>query len=205
VTLDLRSHHFQAAVSPSVETEKYSSMCLQFFLEALEHRKEVRLLDLGPVCEENIQFFARRIDKLFICDMFIRLDRGRRSGQSCSLALEQLNYPPETFDGILLWDLIDRFDREEARNLVQLCYRWLKPGGIVMLLASGKRDMLSKVSSFVITEGFLVHLRVQHHLDLRVYSRQNRELLELLGPLTLAKSYMYRNGLREFILRRNDN
>jgi hypothetical protein len=199
------AHHSQAAVSPSVETEKYSSMCLQFFLETLERRKEVRLLDLGPVCEENIQFLARRIDKLFICDMFIRLDRGGRSGQRCNLALEQLNYPPETFDGILLWDLIDRFDREDARNLARLCYRWLKPGSMVMLLALGQRDVLSKVSSFVITEGFLVHLRVQHHLDLPVYSRQNRELLELLGPLTVAKSYMNRNGVRELILRRSDN
>jgi hypothetical protein len=133
------------------------------------------------------------------------LDRVGRSGRPCSLALEELNYPPETFDGILLWDLIDRFDREEARNLARLCYRWLKPGGMVMLFAFGQRDMLSKVSSFVITEGSLVHLRVQHHLDLPVYIRQNRELLELLGPLTVAKSYMNRNGLRELIFRRGDS
>ena len=198
-------HHSQAAVSPSVETEKYSSMCLQFFLETLERRRQVRLLDLGPVCEENIQFFARRIDKLFICDMFIRVDRARRRDQPSSVALQHLGYPPEIFDGILLWDLIDRFDREEARKLGQLCCSWLKPGGMVMLFALGQQGMPSKVSSFVITEGSLVHLRVQHHLDLPMHSRQNRELLELLGPLAPAKSFMYRNGLREFILRRSDN
>ncbi|MEJ2724389.1 MAG: class I SAM-dependent methyltransferase [Deltaproteobacteria bacterium] len=197
--------HSQAALSASVETEKYSSMCVQFFLETLKQRSKVRLLDLGPVCEENIEFFARRIDKLFICDMFIRLDRARRHGQPCSLASRHLNYPSEMFDGILLWDLIDRLDREEARSLAQLCYRWLRPGGMVMLFAVGQQGMPLKVSSFVMTERFLVHLRVQHHLDLPVYGRQNRELLELLGPLTLAKSFMYRSGLREFILRRSDN
>jgi len=199
------AHNSQAAVSPSLETEKYSSMSLRFFVETMERRSEVRLLDLGPVCQENIHFFAHRINKFFVYDMFIRLDRARRSGQPCSLVLQNLDYPSEMFDGILLWDLIDRFDREEAWNLAQLCYRWLKPGGMVMLFALGQRGMPSKVSSFVITEAFLVHLRVQDHLDLPMYGRQNRELLELLSPLTLAKSFMYRNGLREFILRRSDN
>jgi hypothetical protein len=179
----------------------YTSSVLHLFVQAIEHCQEPQALDLGPVCGENIDFFAHRVQRLYVCDMFIRIDRNRRKGVPLSWALRQLDYPRQSFDGILLWDLADRLNDREAKGLVELCRNMLKPGGIVTVFVLGVRSLLDTVSSFVIGDGLRLHLRPQPHLDLPLHIRQNREVLSLFTPFTPVRSFIYRNGLREFLFR----
>ena len=86
------------------DLDGYESMMLKLYLETLaKQNQDLHVLDMGPVCEENIMFFSKRVKKLFICDMFIRMDRRRRKGKSTSSILNHLDYPANSFHGIHFW------------------------------------------------------------------------------------------------------
>jgi hypothetical protein len=177
----------------------YASNVLRLFIEDLERRPETQVLDVGPVCGENISFFARRVKRLYICDMFLRLDRDRRKGLCPGNVWQYLDYPPQSFDGILLWELVDRLEDYEAQRLIGLCSTLMKPNGKVVVFVLGEQEVPTAVNSFVIGDGLRVYQRPQPHLDLPMRRRQNRDVLSMMTPFKAVKSFIYRNGLREFL------
>ena len=52
----------------------YTSVLLQRYVEILEKSSMAQVLDIGPVCEENITYFAQRVKRFHVCDMFLRLN-----------------------------------------------------------------------------------------------------------------------------------
>jgi hypothetical protein len=186
-----------------VKTVDYSSNVLQLFIEGLDAHPTAQVLDLGPVCQENIRFFARRVKRLYVCDMFIRLERCLGKGDPVDRIWHELDYPPESFDGILIWELADRLDDGEVRALVKLCYTLLKPGGMAFVLVLGEQAARLGVNSFVIGQDFKVRLRSQYHLHLPIRSRQNRDILAMMTPLKPAKSFICRPGFMEFLFIRD--
>lgn len=180
----------------------YTSNILQLFTENLERQPKGQVLDLGPVCQENIMFFTSRVKKLYVCDMFSRMVRCLEKGNSVSQIWEHLDYPPECFDGILLWELADRLDEQEVNTLVELCYKFLKPGGMIVMFVLGEQAATSVVNAFVIRDDYRVSLRPQSHLNLPLCDRQNRDVLAMMAPLSPVKSYVSRHGLREFLFKR---
>jgi len=178
-------------------------MILPMFVNGLKQRQETQMLDVGPICSENINFFARRVKRLYVCDMFVRLEQERRKGLPPNRAWQHLDYPSESFDGIILWDLGNRLDDKDMARMVKLCHTMVKPMGMVMISALGEQEVTPAVNSFVIGDEFQVYLRTQPHLDLRFHGRQNRDVIDLLSPFTAIKSFIYRNGLREFLFQRD--
>ena len=180
----------------------YSSNALELFMEHLQQRPKRDLLDVGPVCQENIRFFANRVKKLYVCDMFIRLDRSLREGSPVYQIWDKLDYPPESFDGILLWELADRLDDPDVKGLVTLCHTLLRSGGMAMIVVLGEQSGSSAVNAFVVGQNYRVHLRPQPHLHLPLRSRQNRDVLSMMAPFIPAKSFICRPGFMEFLFRR---
>ena len=193
------------ADDPEVAPEPFvfTSMILPLFINNLKQRQESQMLDVGPVCSENINFFARRVKRLYVCDMFLRLGQDRRKDIASNHAWQHLDYPPESFDGIILWDLGNRLDNKDVTRMVELCHTMVKPMGMVMISVLGEQEVIPVVNSFVIGDDFQVYLRPQPHLNLHFHSRQNRDVLALFSPFTSVKSFIYRNGLREFLFQRD--
>ncbi len=161
-----------------------------------------QILDVGSVCPENIDFLARRVKRLCVCDMFFHLIRGARNGPHPARMWERLDYPKESFDGILLWDLMDRLEDHDAEEVAKRCYNMAKPDGMVMMLAQGERTAQKKLNTFVISDDSRVYLRPKQDVELPLYMRRNRQIMDLLDPFTLMTSFIYRNGTREFLFRR---
>jgi hypothetical protein len=180
----------------------YSSALLQAYIENLKQGQALEVLDLGPVCEENIRFFAQQVKRHYVCDMFIRLDRTRRKRIPLKNLWSHLDYPPHSFKGILLWDLVDHLDDNDVDNLTELCHLMLKPGGLLMANTFEERSAPEFVYSYVIQDNYRITFRPQHHLDLPWYYRSNRQLTSLLATFRLVKSFLYRNGVREFLFQR---
>ncbi len=180
----------------------YTSHSLAFILQELGDRPETQALDLGPVCSENIDFFARRVGSLFVCDFFLRMDRHVRGASETEDPWQDLDYGPERFDCIFLWDLLDRLEDQDARHMMNLCYSLSKAGGLVMVCAFNDQSAQRGVDAFVVSNGFQITFRAQPHLNLPPRTRQNRDMMDLLTPYSLVKSFIYRNGVLEFLLRR---
>ena len=180
----------------------YRSTLLQAYIENLKQGRALEILDLGPVCEENIMFFAQQVRRHYVCDMFIRLDRTRRKRLPLKHLWNHLDYPRHSFKGILLWDLVDHLDGHDVAKLTELCHLMLKPGGLLMANTFEERSAPGFVFSYVIQDNFGITFRPQHHLDLPWYYRSNRELISMLATFRLVKSFIYRIGVREFLFQR---
>jgi len=197
-SLAISAHH--PWEDTSLEPDPASNV-VRLFLEGLKEEGEV--LDVGPVCGENISFFAQRVKRLYVCDMFLRLDQERRKSLPISWVWQHLDYPPQSFDGILLWNLIDCLDDNEVGRLVELCHNIVRSGGMVMVFVLAEQAIRTVVNSFVIGEGIQLDLRPQPHLDIPFHIRQNREVLALLAPFIPIKSFIYQKGLRQFLFQRD--
>ncbi len=179
----------------------HTSNVLKVFTERVKRSQNAQLLDLGPVCGENINFFAKRVKRLFVCDMFLHLDLACRRGLPTSNVWQHLDYPPLSFDGIMLWGLIDYLDDTEVRKLLDLCNTMLKPSGTLLAVFQDEFTITSTTNSYVISDNFEVYLRPQPHLSLSLRTRHNRALLTIVAPFTPIKSFVSRDGIREILLR----
>ncbi len=194
---------FLRGAKPEVVTADYTSMSLPLFVDHLEQSPEAQMLDIGPVSGNNISFFTQYSKKLYICDMFSHLDKICRQGLPLAHLWSHMDYPPQTFEGILLWDMGDHLEDPDLAKLVELCLSLVKPGGLIMLLAQEEQPNLSPVTAFVIKNNFTLSLRPQPHLSLPFNYRHNRDVIAKMSPFTMIKSFIYRTGLREFLFRRD--
>jgi len=180
----------------------YKSTILKEFVDTLERLKDAQTLDLGPVCQENITFFAQRMDRHYVCDMFLRSKQEKHKGLHPGGGWKQLDYPDRNFDGIQLWDLCDHLEDDNVNRLVAQCYAMLRATGLLMLMAFEKKPVSSIVNTFVIGQDYRVDIRPQPHLEPAWNIRHNRALTSLLSKFTIVRSFRYHSGIREFLLKK---
>ncbi len=193
--------HGYSNTGPSVAD--YTSMVLQMYLETLEQSSMAQLLDVGPICEENIMFFAQCVKRFYVCDMFLRMNRCRRESLPPEKVWEHLDYAPHGFHGINLWDFIDHLNDNEAVRLVKLCHTLLKPKGMMIVISFEEHSAPTQINSFVTHDSYRLSFRPQNHLSLPWYYRNNRALTNMLSAFSSVKSFLYRNGVREFLCQRD--
>lgn len=181
----------------------YTSMMLKMYVENLAQPSVAQILDVGPVCKENIMYFVQRVKRLHICDLFLRLNRNRHKGLSIEKVQEHLDYKPGSFDGINLWDFIDHLNNDEINRWVRLCHTLLKPRGLMIVTSFEKQWAPSQIHSFVMQDGYQITFRLQNHLDLPRHYYSNRIITSILSEFQMVKSFIYRNGVREFLCRRD--
>lgn len=187
---------------PESNPVEYTSKVLQLLAVTFKKHRDFLVLDVGPVCNENIDFFARRAKRVYICDLFARLAQDRRKGLKPDSVRRYLDYAPDSFDVINLWDLVDHLDDDEAKRLTEICCNMLRPNGQLFVTAFEKQAASREVNAFIIKKNFRLSLRPQPRLDLSWRYRHNRALISLLRPLFVAKSFCYRSGIREFLFQR---
>ena len=180
----------------------YNSTILKEFVDALERLGDAQTLDVGPVCQENITFFAERMARHHVCDMFSWLKRENDKELRTGDEWKYLDYPERNFDGIQLWDLCDYLKDADMVRLVKLCYKMLRASGLLMLIAFEKKPAASIANTFVIGQGYRVDIRPQPHLELPWKFRHNRALTSLLSHFTIVRSFRYHSGLREFLFKK---
>jgi hypothetical protein len=186
----------------SLQPEDYTSEILPLFLNPITQLKDGRMLDMGPVCGENIMFFAGRLKKHYVCDMFLRLLREQRVARHSRNVWRHLDYPARFFDGIHIWDFCDHLDDKRVRQLMEQCLAMLQPGGLLLMTAFEKPPPNGRTYSFIIQPGYRMSYRVQPHLNLAWHCRHNRALMSLLTGFSIVKSLRYRTGVREILLKK---
>jgi hypothetical protein len=191
--------HLLGNPRPEPHLSDYTSKTLRLFLEGLDLARESRVLDIGSVCGDNITFFAHRVKRLYICDMFFHLRRDPREILPPNQVWKHLDYPPQSFNGILLWNLVDHLDDWEVGRMAELCYDMLKPGGMLLASLTGKSAVGTIACSFVVKDGYRLNINPKPDMDLPLHIRSNREVLERLSLFTLVKSFLYQNGVREYL------
>jgi hypothetical protein len=188
---------------------------LKDFLWHLDGIGHGYLLDLGPVWQSTVSFFVERGFKLYTEDLlwawkeFLRVEEERLRGLPPEEAAAEiapaaraerflrgsLQYPDETFDAVLAWDLLDYLDGELVPRVLARLSKLLKERGVVLaLFHSRKPDSFHRYR--VLDRQSLELLPAPALLPVqRIY--QNREILNLFSRFHSSKTFVGRDQLRE--------
>ena len=209
------------------------------FAGYLERQPDGVLLDVGPVCGDNISFFAVRVKKLYIQDLFRQLKSNGPEDPSDrdpwrdliyprnTFDADQIRYyindhqkqlkpthpeysynrrpwrdftyPRETFDAVQIWNLGDYLDDRQFISFIERCAVMIKPRGQLMMVAASEEQNSTTASFYVVKEEALLQERSLSYQLPSIRHRHNRDIIDLMSPLRLVKSSIYKNGSREFL------
>jgi hypothetical protein len=185
------------------EPPTYISVILKLFVKIIDKKTDINILDTGPACNKNINFFAKR-GRMWVCDMLRLLAQDRIKRIPSAETLKHIDHPADHFDGILLWDLCDHLNDSDMETLIQKCYSMIKSDGLMVLCSSDRTSARPTLNTFVMNEKCEMALRPLPDIHLPFFFRQNRDMLKQLYPFIVEKSMIYRNGWREFLLKRKE-
>lgn len=179
------------------------------FVAKLKDRPRPTLLDLGLLCGENIAWLAAKGVKVFVDDTGGHLiDSASKTIRSpdgkvlpAPVDFSHLSYPAESFDGMLLWNLMDFMDRATAGRFLERLLLFMKPRCLLFAMSSYDR---TKTSALLTRYRILNEDQIAYEEDsarrLRVHILENRELVDLFARFEILKSNLLQNQVRELLV-----
>lgn len=163
------------------------------------------MLDLGPASGSNVSFFAHRGCKLFIADLNSSLfgstslaDRA----EALDLALARDIPTQETFDLVLLWDLLDYLDGTEIRilgsRLKPVCHATTLLYGMVSI----RKEIPDRPSRFEILNVGSIRYSLGSQLPRQGPLHKEPDLAKLMSDFRVESTYLLRHGMQEYLFRR---
>jgi len=188
---------------------------LKEFLFQLEGIGRGHLLDLGPARQTTITFFIERGYKVYTEDLlttwksFLDADEQRvrelppdadRSEITPAARAERflentLRYPADTFDAVLLWDLLDYLDSELVSRLVARMTSLLRDGGVALAIFHTRKPETFHRYRVVDAQNLELVPAPCPFAPQRVY--QNREISDLFHMFRSSKTFVGRDQIRE--------
>jgi hypothetical protein len=176
------------------------------FIKALSSRPSPSLLDLGPVVGPNVAFFGEELGcRLQVEDLYADLDRLSAASALDTLPAHlatRLTHPPESFDGILCWDVFDYLDKPSAQVLAGELVARLKPGGVLMAFFQTQANAAPTYTKYVILDAGQLQYRTYPAAHGRRTIFQNRDIDRLFTGLSVSDSFLMLNRTREMLLRK---
>ena len=193
-------------------TSQRRSNGLKDFLWLMPEADQGRLLDLGPVAQSTVAFFIDRGFNVSIEDLVrsrdefdAEVESERRKNPTAeppdpaALAAkflgENLRFQPETFHGVLAWDVFDFLENEMLEPLVARLYELIAPGGV--LLAAFHDSAEVDAVNYRVRDPETVDLVPSRRPQAIRRVFQNREILSLFGGFRSSRTYVGRDHLRE--------
>lgn len=205
-----------ASASASSQTPAgRTSNGLKEFLWLLSDIKKGRILDLCPATQSTLNFFIEkgfrisaedmlRTWKHFMNDEEERMravpagefvDRISKRELGEKFLESNLNYPAESFHGILAWDLCDYFDPEVLPLVMQRIYNILTPGGAVLAMFHSRPT--ERFHNYRVVDGQTVEPVAAPTVAVHTRVFQNREILDLFESFRSSKTFVGRDQVRE--------
>jgi hypothetical protein len=187
---------------------------LKEFLWHISDVKRGRLLDLGQVSQQTLNFLMEKGFRITTEDILrswkefltaeeerlrlAPLGNGERvtQGMLAEKFLETtLQYPEENFIGVLGWDLFDYFDSEVMGRAMERLYSLVAPGGAVLAMFHARPP--ERFHRYRIVDNQTIELLPAPTLAVHARVLQNREILDMFGKFRSSKTFVGRDQLRE--------
>jgi hypothetical protein len=204
-----------AAPAGTPQKSARQSNGLKEFLWQLEGIGHGHLLDLGPARQTTISFFIERGFKVYTEDLmgtwqlFLeeeaqRAKKALEGGQRSEAVPESrakrfldttLLYPNDTFDAVLIWDILDYLDDDLMTKLAARITSMVRDGGVVFAMFHTRKPILFhryRVLDALNLEMIPASVPFQPQ---RVF--QNREISNLFSRFRTSKMFVGRDQLRE--------
>jgi hypothetical protein len=185
---------------------------LKDFLWLMPEDPQGRLLDLGPVAQATVTFFTDRGFRVSTEDLvrgwtewLAEREAERQSNGSAespdpaSLASNflaaSLHYEPESFQGILAWDVFDFLPPEILDPLTARLHSLLATGGVLLAVFHDTAEI--EPVHYRVRDNESVDLTPARKSPKVSHVFQNREILALFSGFRSSRTYVGRDHLRE--------
>jgi hypothetical protein len=188
---------------------------LKEFLWQLEGIGRGHLLDLGPARQTTITFFIERGFKVYTEDLLATwqyfleeeeqrakklpagADRSEMTPEARAKRFLEttLLYPDDTFDAVLMWDILDYLDNDLMAKLTARITSLVRDGGVVFAIFHTRKPIL--FHRYRVLDGQNLELIPAScpFQPQRVF--QNREISNLFSRYRSSKMFVGRDQLRE--------
>jgi len=196
----------QKAAAP----EARSSRGLEQFFFNLRDSVGLSLLDLAVPNQDNINFLTNLGHKLYTADLIGCLDDAfganpadqTNPGRIEYFLRSSLDYPADSFDGVLLWDGLQFMGPALLAATVERLQHIMRPDAYLLAFVTANER---------VTEVPAHTFRIVDHKNILIIERgmrasgqvfSNRNIEKLFGNFQSVKFFLTRESLREVIVRR---
>lgn len=183
---------------------------LEQFFYSLQDRDNLSILDLSCASQDNVTFITNLGHRIFAEDVLESIDEVFGTDpemQSNPVRIEMflnqvLDFPDSSFDGALMWDVLQFLSPLAAQAVVDRLYRILRPRSYVLCFFNANE----KVQSFPASS-----YRIRESKTLLLLSRgsratgqffNNRAIEKLFHKYESIKFFLTRDSLREVIVKK---
>lgn len=184
---------------------------LDQFFSYIRDQSGLSILDMGGACQDNINFITDLGHRITPQSILQSLDETfggvSETDQSNPHQIElflknNLDYRPDTFDGVLLWDTLQFMAPALLNAVLDRLHMIIRPKSYLLVFFSSEdRAKVSPVYSFRIQDKTTLRL-VQRGTRPMAQSFNNRGLEKLFNRFESVKFFLTRESLREVIVRR---
>ena len=215
--MDVELRHLRAvaaigdlgSITAAAVTLHVAQPALSRTLSQLENRLGTRLVDrttrrleltaAGRVLWEHAHRILRSVDETF--GGVTEADQSNPH-QIESFLRNNLDFPPDTFDGVLLWDTLQFMAPALLNAVLERLHLIVRPKSyLLVFFNSEERSKISPVYSFRIQDKVTLRL-VQRGTRATAQVFNNRGLEKLFAKFESVKFFLTRESLREVIVRR---
>jgi len=181
----------------------------QFFFE-IRDVVGLSILDLAGATQENINFLTSLGHKIYSQDIVRSLDEafGQDPSQQTNPSLIEaflrtaLDYKPDTFDGVLLWDSLQFMGPALLNATVERLAEVMRPKSYLLAFFTANEKVTEVMSyAFRIVDNKTI-LLAERGMRPSGQVFNNRNLERLFGRFESVKFFLTRESLREIIVRR---
>lgn len=203
--------------TPAAESCGRFSNGLKEFLWQIEDIGRGNLLDLGTVSQATVTYFIERNFKVYTEDLlaawgaFLEQESQRAEKAIAAAMAEQpdfspaaradrflasnLRYPADSFDAVLLWDVLDYLDREAAQRFLSRIISMTREGGAILAIFHTRPP--EQFQRYRVLDAHTLELVQAPTLLQPRHVYQNREIQELFEKFRTQKTFVSRDQLRE--------
>jgi hypothetical protein len=188
---------------------------LKEFLWQLDGIGRGHLLDLGPARQTTITFFIERGFKVYTEDLlmtwkiFLDAEEQRKKGLPSDADRSEmapaaraerflestLGYPEQTFDAVLMWDILDYLDADLMNRLAARVTSLVRDGGVVFAIFHARKPESFHRYRVLDAQNLELIPASCPFAPQRVF--QNREISSLFCRYRSSKTFVGRDQLRE--------
>jgi len=194
---------------PAPPVSRQSRGLEQFFFN-IRDVVGLSILDMAGANQENINFLINLGHKLYSQDIVRSLDEAFGSnpaeqtnpGRIEYFLKSNFDFPPNTFDGVLLWDSLQFMGPALLTATVERLYEVMRPKAYLLAFFTANERVTEVPShTFRILDNKTISIAER---ELRPSGQvfNNRNLEKLFGRFESVKFFLTRESLREVIVRR---
>ncbi len=184
--------------------DQHQSLALGLLVRRLGDGRRRRVLDLGPAIGGNVAFFAGLSCQVHIADLHQSLfppggPRVRPEPRAFEELLARDLPPPEHFELILAWDLLNYLEPTHIVLLARRLEAFSRPGTTLLAMVSTRKEIPDRPTRFEVHDP--QHLRYGTDSSLLRPCPQYKEpeLSRSMTAFEVESTFLLRNGVQEYL------